>query len=306
MNPKISVIFPVGNRESFLAEALESILAQTFKEFELLIIMDGAPAAVTSIVERYQDDRIQMIRLPVNLGISNARNAGLLASRAPYIAFMDSDDVAMPERLTTQHAWMDAHPDVTLCASNSIKLLSDGRRVHMVYPETDGMIKSRLLLVDSAILHPTAMLRSDFIRRHALRNDANFPRDQSHRFYVEMMRRGATFYGLQEELLLYRRHAENVTRDSAGVDAEKTRVREVLLPVFFPELTGNEYQILLRGLCQDVQFTLEEACRFIVAIMKAMNETRSFKGEDRQELRRILALYHRRVLQSLESLQPAQ
>ena len=120
------------------------------------------------------------------------------------------------------------------------------------------------------------------------------------------MRRGATFYGLQEELLLYRRHAENVTRDSAGVDAEKTRVREVLLPVFFPELTGNEYQILLRGLCQDVQFTLEEACRFIVAIMKAMNETRSFKGEDRQELRRILALYHRRVLQSLESLQPAQ
>jgi glycosyltransferase involved in cell wall biosynthesis len=300
MNPKISVIFPVGNREAFLAEALESVLAQTFNDFELIIIMDGPPVSVQAIVGRYRDDRIRVIHLPVNLGISNARNAGLLASRAPYIAFMDSDDVAMPERLATQKAWMDAHPDVTMCGSNSIKLLPDGRRINMRYPETDGMIKARLLLVDSAILHPTAMLRSDFIRRHALRNDANFPRDQSHRFYVEMMRLGASFYGLQEELLLYRRHAENVTQDRSGVDAEKTRVREMLLPVFFPELTGSEYRILLHGLCQEVQFTLEKACHFVVVTTKAMNETRSFKGEDRNELGRILASYRQRVNQKLQ------
>lgn len=300
MNPKVSVIFPVGNREAYLAEALESILAQTFNDFELLVIMDGAPPAVQAIVDSYHDDRIRITRLPVNLGISNARNAGLLASRAPYIAFMDSDDVAMPERLATQYAWMEAHPEVTLCGSNSIKLLPDGRRINMCYPQSDGMIKARLLLVDSAILHPTAMLRSDFVQQHALRNDANFPRDQSHRFYVEMMRLGAIFYGLQEELLFYRRHAENVTQDRSGVDSEKTRVREILLPVFFPELTGNECRILLKGLCQDVQFTLEEACHFMVAVTKAMNETRSFKGEDRVELRRILASYRLRLEQSLQ------
>lgn len=300
MNPKISVIFPVGNREVFLAEALESVLAQTFHDFELIIIMDGPPVAVQAIVGRYRDERIRVIHLPINLGISNARNAGLLASRAPYIAFMDSDDVAMPERLATQKAWMDAHPDVTMCGSNSIKLLPDGRRINMRYPETDGMIKARLLLVDSAILHPTAMLRSDFIRRHALRNDANFPRDQSHRFYVEMMRLGANFYGMQDELLLYRRHTENVTQDRSGVDAEKTRVREMLLPVYFPELTGSEYRILLQGLCQEVQFTLEEACHFVVVTTKAMNETRSFKGEDRNELVRILTSYRQRVNQKLQ------
>lgn len=301
MNPKISVLFPVGNRQVFLAEALESVLAQTFQDFELVVVMDGAPEAVAAIVDQYQDDRMRVIRLPVNLGIATSRNAGLLASRAPYIAFMDSDDLAMPERLATQHAWMEAHPDVTLCGSNSIKLMPDGRRINMRYPESDGVIKSRLLLVDSAILHPTAILRTDFVRRHGLRNDANFPRDQSHRFYVEMMRLGATFYGLQEELLLYRRHAENVTHDRSGVDAEKTRVREVLLPVFFPELTGNEYRILLKGLCQEVQFTLDEACHFVVVVNKALNETRSFKGEDRQELRRILATYQHRVLNKLGS-----
>jgi glycosyltransferase involved in cell wall biosynthesis len=303
MHPKISVIFPVGNRETFLAEALESILNQTFNDFELIVVMDGPPPVVQAIVSSYRDARIRNIHLPLNMGISNARNTGLLASRAPYIAFMDSDDIALPDRLATQIAWMDAHPEVTLCGSNSIKLLPDGRRINMRYPETDGVIKARLLLVDSAILHPTAMLRRDFIQRHALRNDANFPRDMSHRFYVEMMRLGATFYGIQEELLLYRRHAENVTQDPTGVDAEKTRVREILLPVYFPELTGSEYRILLQGLCQAVQFNFDEACHFIVAANKAMNESRSLRGEDRNALRQILASYRQRVQQALQPTQ---
>lgn len=299
MNPKISVIFPVGDRVDFLAEALESVLGQTLADFELLVVLDGVSPPVQSVVEGYRDERVRVIQFPLNLGISTARNAALLAARAPYLALMDSDDVALPQRFAQQHAWLERHPQLTVCGSNSIKLLHDGRRVPMRYPETDGLIKARLLLVDSAILNPTAMMRSDFVKQHRLRYDANFPRDQDHRFYVEMMRLGASFYGLQEELLLYRRHPGNATHDRAGVDAEKTRVREVLLPLFFPELTGDEYRVLLHGLCEQVQMTIEDACQFMVAVNKALRETRSFKGEDRAELRRILAGYRRRVLQSL-------
>jgi glycosyltransferase involved in cell wall biosynthesis len=299
MNPKISVIFPVGNREAFLAEALESILAQTFGDLEVIVVLDGVQEPVQALVESYRDERLRIIRLPVNLGISNARNAAMLAVRTPYMALMDSDDVAMPERLARQYAWMEAHPDVTVCGSNSVKLLEDGRRVNMRYPETDGMIKARLLLVDSAILNPTAMFRSDFVRQNALRYDANFPRDHDHRFYVEMVRLGASFYGLQEELLLYRRHAGNITQDNSGVDEEKTRVREMLLPVYFPELNGHENRVLLKGLCQQVQMTLDEACHFVTVVNKTAREERVFRGEDRAELRRILATYKQRVLNSL-------
>jgi glycosyltransferase involved in cell wall biosynthesis len=299
------VIFPVGDREAYLAEALSSILAQTLTGFELIVVLDGVPPPVQAIVESYRDERIRILQLPMNLGVSNARNAAMQAAQAPYMALMDSDDVAMPQRLAQQYAWMQAHPDVTVCGSNSVKLLEDGRRVSMHYPETDGQIKARLLLVDSAILNPTAMLRSDFVRHHALRYDANLPRDHDHRFYVEMMRLGATFYGLQEELLVYRRHAGNATQDQQGVDAEKTRVREVLVPLYFPELTGNEAEMLLKGLCQQVQMTVEEACYFVTVANKAAQETRVFRGEDRYELNQIVGRYKQRVLQSLVGAEQA-
>jgi glycosyltransferase involved in cell wall biosynthesis len=292
----------VGNREAYLAEALESILAQTFTDFELLVILDGVPPPVQAIVEGYSDPRIRLLRLPVNLGISAARNTGLAAARAPYMAYMDSDDVALPGRLETQYAWLEAHPHVTVCASNWIRWHADGRRMGARYPETDGMIKARLLLVDSAIHNPTVMVRSEFMRHHALRFDPNFSRDQSYRLYVEVTRRGGSFYCLQEDLLLYRRHPENVTQNTAGVDLEKTRVREVLLPMYWPELSGAEGSLLLKGLCQNVQMNLDEVCRFVYVVGKALGEKRSFCGEDRQELQRILNVYRNRALASLRGV----
>jgi glycosyltransferase involved in cell wall biosynthesis len=290
---------PVGNRQAYLAEALDSVLAQTFTDFELLVVLDGVPPEVEAIVQAYRDPRIRLLRLPVNLGISAARNTGLAAARAPYIAYMDSDDVALPHRLERQHAWLEAHPEVTVCASNWIKWYADGRRVGMRYPEPDGMIKARLLLVDSAIHNPTVMVRSEFMRRHALRFDSNYSRDQSHRLYVEATRCGGKFHGLQEELLLYRRHPDNVTQDRAGVDAEKTRVRAFLLPMYWPELTWTEGHLLLKGLCQFVQMDLDEVCSFLHIVGKALGERRSFFGEDRQELQTILNVFRNRALASL-------
>jgi glycosyltransferase involved in cell wall biosynthesis len=299
MNPKISVIFPVGERETYLAEALASVLEQTFTDLELLVVLDGVSEPVHDIVKSFSDDRLRVIRQPINMGVSSSRNAGLVAARAPYIALMDSDDVALPERLARQFAWMQAHPSVTVCGTNAVKLFEDGRREPMRYPELDGDIKARLLLVNFALLNPTAMIRADFVREHTLRYDPNCVREEDHQFYVAMVRLGAHFYGLQEELLLYRRHPSNLTGDTSKADEEKTRVRERLLPVYFPELTGYECQVMIKGLCQVVEMTVDEACQFVAVINKAMQETRVFKGENRAELLRILTKYRQRVLQSL-------
>jgi len=301
IQPKVSVILPVGNRQAYLAEALDSILAQTFTDFELLVVLDGVPPEVEAIVQAYSDPRMRLLRLPVNLGISAARNTGLVAARAPYIAYMDSDDVALPRRLERQYAWLEAHPDVTVCASNWIKWYADGRRIGVRYPEADGMIKARLLLVDSAIHNPTVMVRGEFMRKHALRFDSNLSRDQSHRLYVEVTRLGGRFHGLQEELLLYRRHPENVTENRAGVDFEKTRVREALLPMYWPELTWTEGRLLLKGLCQFVQMDFEEVCGFLHIVRKALGEQRSFFGENRQELQKLLNVFRKRTVDSLRA-----
>jgi glycosyltransferase involved in cell wall biosynthesis len=294
--PQISVIFPVHNREEYLREAVDSVLAQTFTNFEFLIILDGSPPGVEAIISSYRDPRIRIIKLPHNFGVSAASNAGLRLARAPLIALMDSDDVAMPQRFARQYAYMQAHPEVTVCATNFIKQMEDGRKGLAKSPETDGVIKSRMLIVDSALHNPTTMFRTSFIRQHGLAYDASLPRDQDYRLFAEMMRHGATFYGLQEALLLYRRHANNVTNDKSRSDKEKTMVREIILPLFFPELTGMEYQILLKGMCEKGRMTSEEAQKFISTVEIAQKETRSFSGEDREELNNILKYYRQRIL----------
>lgn len=306
MLPKISVIFPVGNREAYLKEAIESVLHQTFTEFEFLIITDGVNDTIFDIVNSYRDNRINVIRFPLNLGVNAARNAGLSNARAPYIALMDSDDVALENRFTRQYSFMEEHPEITVCSSNSIKIFENGNPKPMVWPESDSLIKARLLLVDTAILNPTAMLRTEFIKKHSLRYDANFPRDHDNRFYVEMLRKGAIFYGIQEELLLYRRHAENITNDQTGVDEEKSRVREILFPVFFPELTNEEVKILLKGFHQNLHISVDEAFLCIACFYKAMKEHRSLVGEDRTEVIKILGFYLNRLKASLLDRQPNQ
>lgn len=298
--PQISVIFPVGDRVEFLAEAIESVLAQTFDNFELIIVLDGVSAPVRAVVDRYRDKRIRLIDLPIHMGISTARNAAIAASRAPYLALMDSDDVALPQRFEKQHAFMRAHPEVSICGSNSVKVFVDGRRIPMRYPETDGMIKARLLVVDSAILNPTAMLRAEFIRQHQIRYDPNCPRDEDHRFYVETLRYGARFYGIQEELLLYRRHASNITQNRSRADEEKTRVREALWPLFFPELTAHEATLLLHSLCEKIKADMKTAFEMVAIQNKALRETRVFFGEDRAEVQRIVARSQARLLTAFQ------
>lgn len=287
--PKISVIFPVGDRVEFLSEAIESILGQTLTDFELVIVLDGVSDPVRQIVHGYQDARIRCFDLPIGMGVSNARNLAIAAAQAPLLALMDSDDVALPNRFERQCTFMASHPEVTVCGSNAIKLFNDGRRIPMRYPETDANIKARLLVVDSAVINPTVMMRASFIRQHGIRYDVSLRRDEDHRFYVEAMRHGAVFHGLQEELLVYRRHHKNITATREGVDQEKTRVREALWPLIFPELTGREAALLLHSMCERVQADVATAFEMVAVQNKAMRETRVFYGEGRGEIHRIVA-----------------
>ena len=90
-----------------------------------------------------------------------------------------------------------------------------------------------------------------------------------------------------------------MTQDQTGVDAEKTRVREMLLPLYFPDLTGYEQRLLLKGLCQQVEMPLQELCHFVAVADKAASEQRVFCGEDRAELQHMLASYRARALRAI-------
>jgi glycosyltransferase involved in cell wall biosynthesis len=109
--PKITVMIPVFNREKYLGPAIESILAQTFKDFELLLIDDGSSDGSLAIMKSYSDPRIRVVRNDRNLGIPKTRNRALELARGEYTALLDSDDTACPDRLAKQAAFLDRHPD---------------------------------------------------------------------------------------------------------------------------------------------------------------------------------------------------
>ncbi len=109
--PKVTVVIPVYNREKYIGEAIESILAQTFTDFELLVIDDGSADGSREVVRSYPDPRIRFSLHRGNLGVAKTRNDGIRWARGEYLAFLDSDDVAYPDRLARQVAFLDGHPD---------------------------------------------------------------------------------------------------------------------------------------------------------------------------------------------------
>src|SRR4051812_9656174 len=110
-SPKVTALIPVYDREPYVGEAIESILAQTFTDFELLVIDDGSTDRSRDIVRSYRDSRVRLGCNANNEGIPKTRNKGLRLARGEYLAFLDSDDWACAERFARQVTFLDTHPD---------------------------------------------------------------------------------------------------------------------------------------------------------------------------------------------------
>ncbi|MDB4889392.1 MAG: glycosyl transferase family 2 [Gemmatimonadetes bacterium] len=162
MAPRVSVVMPVYNGERFIAEAVRSVLASEFRDYELLILDDGSTDGSVAVVRRVAGDdaRVRIIVLPHG-GIAATRNAGLEHSRADYIANLDSDDAMFPHRLALQVAYLDAHPECVAVGSRSVVVDADSKAVGMVgrYITHENIDRSLLEGNGGAIGNDSAMVR---------------------------------------------------------------------------------------------------------------------------------------------------
>ena len=159
--PPISVVMPVYNCERYVAEAVESILAQTFTDFEFLIIDDGSTDRSLAILKRYagRDPRIRLVSRP-NTGLVGALNEGLGLARGELIARMDADDVALPERFEIQVAYLRAHPDVVCVGGQIMNIDAAGRDLYPCHEGMDHEAIQELALTGSCPLaHASVMMR---------------------------------------------------------------------------------------------------------------------------------------------------
>jgi glycosyltransferase involved in cell wall biosynthesis len=199
---------PTYNGERFLRPAIESILAQTFTAFELIVIDDGSTDATPQILASFHDPRIVLLANPRNLGIAASTNRGLAAARGEFIALHDHDDISLPHRFQTQLDFLNSHPDIALVGS-AATLIDDNSIPYAEFPlpceEID--IKWRLLFVGDAFHYTSAM-----VRRHAFTEIGGYGEDPAFRYAevydpfsrLAMRHRVAN---LPQNLVLWRRHS---------------------------------------------------------------------------------------------------
>lgn len=203
--PTVSVLMPVYNGERYLREAIDSILAQSFSDFEFVIVDDGSTDGTGAILDGIDDPRLRVIANERNMGVTKTLNVGLEAVRGRYIARIDADDIAHPERLAEQVAFMEANPGVVLLGSGHVSVDDDGNEVERVArPMADAEFRWTALLY-SPVIHPSVMFRADLTGEGGLRYDEHADAED-YDMWIRMLAAGEGAR-LGRPLVTWRRHA---------------------------------------------------------------------------------------------------
>lgn len=206
--PSISVLMPVYNAQRYVLHSVNSVLAQTDDDFELLAINDGSTDRTLEILSAISDPRLRILNNPRNLGIVETLNRGMLESVGTYIARADADDICLPTRFAKQRKFLDENPSVLLVGTE-LSVLSRGRINLKEHEEVPADLLKFMFNVSNPIGHPSMMFRAEPVRGNVyLREEFKYAEDFD--FSHRMMEIGEVRL-LPENLVMYRQHGSNVT-----------------------------------------------------------------------------------------------
>lgn len=298
--PKVSIVLPTYNAGTFLRETMETILAQTYEDFEFLILDSASTDDTIEIIKSFDDARITLTELPFVCEAPIKRNLGFSQAQGDYIMMMDADDLNMPDRLEKQVAFLDAHPDIHVLGSQYITF-EDGQEDMLVpVPAKDGIIKAHFLRATGSGIHsPTVLMRRDFLLEHSI-----FFRvvraGEGQIFWNDWMMAGARFANIQEPLVRYRRHgASHVHSRREAYRGARTEIREELLTLFFPHLTRAEARKLAQMMEKGRQHEISELACGVAFAEKAAEFRVAQYGADVNTLVQILADAHQRAKEKM-------
>ena len=222
--PRVSVLLAVRDGAPWVEDALASVLAQTLGDLELIVVDDGSTDATPQIVAAAAaDPRVRLERRPPE-GLTRALNHALAVARAPLVARLDADDVALPERLARQVAFLDAHRDIGVLGSAAREVNGGGREVRVVRPPADDAALRRALIRENPMVHSTVTMRRAVVVA-AGGYDPRFPVAQDYDLWMRLL--PITRLANLTEPLVVRRllpRRVSVTRDAERLRAE-ARVR---------------------------------------------------------------------------------
>lgn len=238
----ISVLMPVYNGEKYISEAIESVLKQSYRNFEFIIIDDGSTDNTLKIIRSYKDKRI--ILLQNNHDFIGSLNKGLQYAKGKYIARMDADDIMHVDRLRIQNGIMEEEPSITVCGT-WMNHFGENVKAGSVARTVEGLIESPLiaLIKGNLLFHPTTLIRKDFLEKYNLKYQ-HYDYAEDYKFWFEIAKRGGVFYIESQPLLLYRISADQVTQTKRKEQIETSqKIKKEIVEYLIEQNQSNYPQL---------------------------------------------------------------
>lgn len=276
--PRITVLMPVYNGLPFLREAVESVLNQTFTDFEFLIIVDGSTDGSLEYLQSCVDSRIRIVVNEKNLGTAGTMNKGIELATAPYIARLDQDDISLPRRLEAQLAYLENHPEMDIICSWEYGIDAQSRRVRnwRGAVENYGAYLGLLALGLCPIWHPSIMFRREAMIK-AGGYDGTYSPVEDFECTMRLALKGH-WGGIVPEYLVGQRHhgqRQSVTKLARQIEMRK-KVHNEMINRFF---TGPERELLVMFLRMDKEFwgegrSKDGVCRTVAELSHLLENMR--------------------------------
>ena len=275
--PKISLIMSVYNGEDYLAETVESVLCQTFTEWEFIIINDCSTDNTSKILAEYasKDARVKVHTNETNLRLPSSLNKALSLAEGKYIARMDADDICMPDRLQKQYDFMEANPNVDLSSCRFLTLKNGVYSSGGCGGKGDSESIKALLLVTNPILHPGIIAKADVIKE--LGYDKNFTCTEDMELWTRFVLNNKRVEILSEYLMIYRLHDKQITETT--LDKQKNeviKIQKTYLSQLLKPMTEEQEEFYINGIYFRKNINVSKFIEFYRWAKSVNNKTNNF------------------------------
>jgi glycosyltransferase involved in cell wall biosynthesis len=288
ISPEVSVLMAVHNGERYLDRAIESILRQSFTDFEFIIVNDASTDASEVICRAYadKDSRIKIVTNKNNLGLAASLNLGLRESRGTYIARMDADDSSRSDRLKYQVSFLERHPEIGICGGAICYHRKGRRSIKRFYPQHE-LLEAELMF-RACFSHPTVMFRRQKILNCGIYYDETFATTQDYEMWLRVLYavRGANMPVI---LLDYYCHEEQTTdRNYDMMISNCRRIHTEILSSLVPDLKDDELMLHGRISMPHETFSLAELSAAQSWLKRLIRANRNSRRFDEYALKRVL------------------
>lgn len=281
--PVLSAVMLVYNGEKYLKEAIDSVLGQSFEDFEFIIINDGSTDSSLNIINSYTDERIRLINNVTNFGIPYSRNIGLHEAKGEYLAWCDCDDINLPNRFKEQVNLLNSNIEIGVCGTWQI--YSKGKRTFVNRTKEQPELVKAILLFMPSIMNPTSMLRLSVINDNKLNYNENLAIAEDHDLFLRCSM-CFPLTNVQKVLVRYRASETSIIKKYKSLENESESIHNVIYAqaLRYLGIEPNKTELALHSLISSengfANFNEFESCfNWLIKIKLINNETKMYDSK---------------------------